>query len=59
MNQIERLWRYFKRKVMKNQYYDDYTKFENEIEEFLKTFSDKFQDMKTLLNFKFGIIKAS
>jgi transposase len=59
LNLIERLWRYFKKKVMKNQYYDDYTKFENAVETFFKNFGDRIEDMKTLLNFKFGIIKAS
>jgi transposase len=59
LNLIERLWRYFKKKVMKNQYYDDYTKFENAVETFFKNFANRMEDIKTLLNFKFGIIKAS
>lgn len=59
LNLIERLWRYFKKKVMKNQYYDNYASFENAVEAFFKTFDNKIDDMKTLLNFKFGIIKAS
>jgi transposase len=58
LNLIERLWRYFKKKVMKNQYYDDYTKFENAVKTFFKNFGNRIEDVKTLPNFKFGIIKA-
>ena len=59
LNLIERLWRYFKKKVMKNKYYPDYTSFENAVNSFFQTFNDRKEDMKSLLNFKFGIIKAS
>jgi transposase len=59
LNLIERLWRYFKKKVMKNKYYPDYTSFENAIDTFFQTFNVREADMKSLLNFKFGIIKAS
>lgn len=59
LNLIERLWRYFKKKVMKNKYYADYNLFEKAVETFFQTFDNKIPDMKSLLNFKFGIIKAS
>jgi transposase len=59
LNLIERLWRYFKKKVMKNKYYDTYTGFENAVDTFFQTFNERINDMKSLLNFKFGIIKAS
>lgn len=59
LNLIERLRRYFKKKVMKNKYYENYTLFENAVETFFQTFNDRIADMKSLLNFKFGIIKAS
>lgn len=59
LNLIERLWRYFKKKIMKNKYYPDYTSFENTVNAFFKTFDERAEDMKSLLNFKFGIIKAT
>lgn len=59
LNLIERLWRYFKKKVIKNKYYASYTCFENAVEIFFQNFNDRINDMNSLLNFKFGIIKAS
>jgi transposase len=59
LNLIERLWRFFKKKVMKNRYYDSYARFENAVDTFFQTFDDSITELKSLLNFKFGIIKAS
>ena len=58
LNLIERLWRYFKKEVMKNKYYADYSTFENAVETFFTQFEYRIKDLKSLLNFKFGIIKA-
>ena len=59
LNLIERLWRYFKKEVMKNKYYADYSTFENAVETFFIQFESKKDALKTLLNFRFGIIKAN
>lgn len=59
LNLIERLWRYFKKRIIKNKYYADYSCFEKAVEIFFQKFDDTMVDMKSLLNFKFGIIKAS
>ncbi len=59
LNLIERLWKYFKKKIMKNTYYENYERFEEAVVQFFKSFQSNLSDMKTLLNFKFGIIKAS
>ena len=59
LNLIERLWRYFKKEVMKNKYYADYSTFENAVETFFTQFENRKEALKTLLNFKFGIIKAN
>ena len=58
LNLIERLWRYFKKEVMKNKYYADYKSFEIAVETFFTQFEDRRKDLISLLNFKFGIIKA-
>jgi transposase len=59
LNLIERLWRYFKKQVMKNKYYADYTTFEKAVETFFTQFDNRKEELKSLLNFKFGIIKAN
>jgi len=59
LNLIERLWRYFKRKVMKNKYYETFAEFETCVEQFFINFDQHLGDLKSLLSFKFGIIKAS
>lgn len=59
LNLIEQLWRYFKKKVIKNTYYENYERFEEAVDQFFKSFESQLSDIKTLLNFKFGIIKAS
>jgi transposase len=59
LNLTERLWKYFKKKIMKNTYYENYERFEEAVVQFFKSFQSNLSDMKTLLNFKFGIIKAS
>jgi transposase len=59
LNLIERLWRYFKKKVMKNKYYADYKTFELAVETFFIHFEERKIEIEKLLNFKFGIIKAN
>jgi transposase len=58
LNLIERLWRFFKKKIMKNKYYESFDEFENAVEQFFTNFNDNYDQLKSLLTFKFGIIKA-
>lgn len=58
LNLIERLWRFFKKKIMKNKYYGSFAEFENAVEQFFINFNDNYDQLKSLLTFKFGIIKA-
>ena len=58
LNLIERLWKHFKKVVMKNEYYQSFDQFEDTIYNFLKNFDTQKEILKTTLNFKFGIIKA-
>ncbi len=58
LNLIERLWRFFKKKIMKNKYYESFDEFENAVEQFFINFNDNYDQLKSLLTFKFGIIKA-
>ncbi len=58
LNLIERLWKFFKKKVMKNKYYEDFETFRKAVELFFENFSQYKDQLIKLLNFKFGIIKA-
>lgn len=59
LNLIERLWKFFKKKIMKNKYYESYKIFEQAVNDFFINHDSHKQELRTLLNFKFGIIKAS
>jgi transposase len=59
LNLIERLWKFFKKKVMKNKYYQTFAEFEKVVYDFFKYFDIYKEELVTLLNFKFGIIKAN
>lgn len=59
LNLIERLWKFFKKKIMKNKYYETFKEFERNVEEFFKNFNQYNQELITLLTLNFGIIKAS
>jgi transposase len=59
LNLIERLWKFFKKKVMKNNYYQSFKEFEDVVFNFFKDFNKYENELKTLLNFKFRIIKAN
>lgn len=59
LNLIERLWKFFKKKVMKNTYYPTFQSFYSAIDNFFKNFSDYKKELESLLTLKFQIIKAS
>ena len=58
LNLIERLWKFFKKKVMKNQYYEQYQTLKDAVKNFFHNFEQYYNQLLTLLNFNFGIIKT-
>ncbi len=58
LNLTERVWKFFKKKVMKNKYYEDFKTFKTAIEKFFENFDQYNSQLVTLLNFKFGVIKT-
>jgi transposase len=58
LNLIERLWKYFKKKIMKNKYYQYYNEFKNAVNDFFRDLHLQKEDLKSLLTLNFGIIKA-
>ena len=59
LNLIERLWKFFKKKVMKNTYYPSFQSFYQAIDNFFKNLSDYEKELPSLLTLNFQIIKAS
>lgn len=59
LNLIERLWKFFKKKIMKNKYYPTFEIFYQHIEHFFIHFHSFDKEIKTLLTHNFEIIKAS
>jgi transposase len=58
LNLIERLWRFFKKKIMKNKFYETFEEFEKAVNQFFVSFDTYNTELKSLLSFKFGVIKA-
>lgn len=57
LNLIERLWKFFKKKIVNNLYYKEFTEFINQIIMFFQNISDYKEELKILLNPKFEIIR--
>ena len=53
LNLIERLWKFFKKKVMKNTYYSSFQSFYQAIDNFFKNFSDYERELTSLLTLNF------
>jgi len=58
LNLIERLWKYFKRNVLYNQYYPTFDKFKNACRGFFENLGDHSAKLRTLLAENFEIISA-
>lgn len=57
LNLIERFWKFFKKKVLYNQYYEKFSDFKNVVEDFFDGGMKKYKsELKTLLTENFQII---
>ena len=56
---IERVWKFFKSKVIKNKYYDTFEKFEAFVCEFFQNWEYYKSELESLLSLDFEIILAS
>ena len=61
LNLIERLWKFYKKKVLHNKYYQDFEDFKKTSLSFFKNIEDYKEELKSLLadNFYFPIFKYS
>jgi len=56
LNLIERLWKFLKKKIRKNEYYNTFEKFKKAIHEFFKNIEQYRSELEKLLTLKFEII---
>lgn len=56
LNLIERLWKFLKKKVRKDRYYDTFEKFEEAVCKFFKNIEQYEPELKSLLTLNFEII---
>lgn len=59
LNLIERLWRYLKKKVLKNRFYGTAKRFREKVEEFFEKIKEHKTELESLLTCNFGVIKFS
>ena len=59
LNLIERIWKFFKKKITKNNYHPTFEEFYQAVNAFFKGFCNFQEELKSLLTFNFEIIKAS
>jgi transposase len=59
LNIIERLWKFFKKKIMKNKYYEEFNEFLENIYSFFKNIKKHEKELYSLLALNFQIIKAN
>lgn len=59
LNLIERLWKFMKKKVLKNKFYGTAKYFREKVEEFFRKIKDYKTELETLLTCNFGVLKFS
>jgi transposase len=59
LNLIERLWKYMKKELMRNQYYEKFSDFKNAINQFFEKISQHKDKLSTLLTMRFHILHAA
>lgn len=59
LNLIERLWRFLKKKVLKNKFYGTAKYFREKVEEFFIKIKDYKDELETLLTCNFSVLKFS
>ena len=59
LNLIERLWRFMKKKVLKNKFYGTAKGFREKVEEFFSKIAEYKTELETLLTLNFGVLKFS
>ena len=58
LNPIERLWKFMKKKVLANQYYENLSSFKKSLSEFFRGIRKYWSELETLLTDNFQIMHA-
>lgn len=56
LNLIERVWKWFKKKVTKNKYYPNFAEFTTVVENLFENMEPHIDEIKNLVNMKFQIV---
>lgn len=59
LNLIERLWKYMKKELMRNKYYEKFADFKNAVSQFFENIGQHKNKLSTLLTMKFHILHAA
>jgi len=59
LNLIERLWKFFKRNITYNRYYEEFAVFREKCLEFLQHISDYKEQLKNLMTENFQVLQAA
>lgn len=59
LNLIERLWKYMKKELMRNKYYEKFSDFKNAFSQFFENIHQHNDKLSTLLTMKFHILHAA
>ena len=58
LNLIERFWKFFKKNVLYNKYYESFAEFQQVVAQFFATLSSRNSELQTLITENFHIIKT-
>lgn len=58
LNLIERLWKFFKRNVLYNKYYESFAEFQQVVTQFFDTLTTRHSELQTLITENFQIIRT-
>ena len=59
LNLIERLWKFMKKELMRNQYYEKFSDFKNAVSQFFENLDQYRGKLVTLLTMNFHILHAA
>ncbi|MEI8132586.1 MAG: transposase [Leptolinea sp.] len=59
LNLIERLWKFMRKKIINNQYYETFKEFKKEIDSFFKGLPSKRHELRQFIGIKLRLFQAA